>query len=100
MLAPIRAKLAAIWAAAKPTGNSIEVRTARLASALVLSCGLAGCLPVTAPLSGSDPADPAAKVARTGYRPVVAPYASLRPTEPGPWLEQNRRVAPAPRTGQ
>jgi len=101
MFAPIRAKLAAIWArAARLIDDAFRLRASRLAATLALACGLGGCLPATAPLSGADPADPAVRVSATGYRPAIAPYTSLRPSEPGLWLEQNRRVAPAPKSGQ
>jgi hypothetical protein len=66
-----------------------------------LACGLAGCLPAASPpLAGADPADPGAKVAGVRYRSAIAPYTSLRPVEPTGWLEQNRRVAPPPRSDQ
>jgi hypothetical protein len=105
MLAPIGAQLAAIWAAAaKAIDNSAELRHAKLAAAFVLACvltcALAGCLPATATLNGADPADPAARVPATPHRSATAPYTSLRPGEPGPWLEQNRRVAPVPKSEQ
>ena len=60
---------------------------------------LAGCA-TTVPLVGADPADPGAKVAKVGYRPTIAPYVSLRPTSPVGWREQNRRVAPTPKSEQ
>jgi len=60
---------------------------------------LAGCA-TTVPLVGADPADPGAKVAKVGYRPTIAPYVSLRPTSPVGWQEQNRRVAPTPKSEQ
>jgi hypothetical protein len=63
------------------------------ATALALS----GCMPATAPMAGADPADPAAKVARTSYRSTIAPYDSLRPATPAPWRERNDGVAPQPK---
>jgi hypothetical protein len=48
-------------------------------------------------MAGADPADPAAKVARTGYRSVIAPYSSLRPAAPAPWRERNGAVTPQPK---
>lgn len=54
-----------------------------------------GCLappPVT--FLGPDPADPYVPVPPVSYRPVVAPYVSLRPAEPGNWQQQNQSVAP------
>lgn len=58
-----------------------------------------GCVARTVPLADADPADPGAKVAGIGYRSTVAPYASLRPTTPSGWKEQNRRVTPSPKSG-
>jgi hypothetical protein len=43
---------------------------------------------------GADPADPAAKVARAGYRSTIAPYTGLRPAMPVPWSGRNGAVAP------
>jgi hypothetical protein len=56
-----------------------------------------GCMPATAPLAGADPADPAARVARVGYRSTIAPYESLRPVTPAPWRERNDSVTPQPK---
>jgi hypothetical protein len=63
------------------------------ATALALS----GCMPATTQVAGADPADPAAKVARAGYRSTIAPYTSLRPAAPAPWRERNESVAPQPK---
>jgi hypothetical protein len=60
------------------------------ATALALS----GCMPATTQVAG---ADPAAKVARAGYRSTIAPYTSLRPAAPAPWRERNESVAPQPK---
>ena len=101
MFAPIRAKAAAaVTVAPKPAATSHGCNRVRICATVALACGLAGCMPATAPLAGADPADAAAKVAPTGYRSTIAPYTSLRPAEPGPWLDQNRRVAPAPKSEQ
>lgn len=97
MFAPIKARSVAMPAAAAKPINQFKHR--RLAAALALSCSLAGCLPATTLRGGADPADPAARVGAANYRSTIAPYTSLRPAEPGPWLEQNRRVAPAPKSG-
>ncbi|UPK34160.1 hypothetical protein IVB18_39385 [Bradyrhizobium sp. 186] len=69
---------------------------------LLAAVGLAlsGCMPATAPLASADPADPAARVARVGYRPTIAPYTSLRPATPAPWRERNDGVAPQPKQDQ
>ncbi|MGY8665067.1 hypothetical protein Q3C01_22270 [Bradyrhizobium sp. UFLA05-109] len=73
------------------------IRPILAATALALS----GCMPATtAPLASADPADPAAKVARVGYRSTIAPYTSLRPTMPAPWRERNDSVAPQPKADQ
>ncbi|MEK9281541.1 MULTISPECIES: hypothetical protein [unclassified Bradyrhizobium] len=59
-----------------------------------LALVLAGCMPVTAPLTEAGPADPRARVARVDYRSTIAPYTSLRPATPAPWRERNDSVAP------
>lgn len=56
-----------------------------------------GCAVPPTSLVGADPADPAAKVAGVGYQSTIAPYASLRPTTPSGWKEQNQRVTPSPK---
>jgi hypothetical protein len=59
---------------------------------------ISGCnVPAPPPMAGPDPADPNAPVAKVGRRSTVAPYQSRRPVDPGPWREQNERVAPAPK---
>lgn len=58
---------------------------------------LSGCMPATTSIAT---ADPAAKVARVGYRSTVAPYTSLRPAAPAPWRERNDAVAPQPKQDQ
>ncbi|QOG20979.1 hypothetical protein [Bradyrhizobium sp. SEMIA] len=58
---------------------------------------LSGCVPATTQIASADPADPAAKVARAGYRSTIAPYTSLRPAAPAPWHEHNDRAAPQPK---
>jgi hypothetical protein len=101
MLAPIQMKLTAFRVGAvTPIDNICTFSVPRRAAALALAWSLTGCMPATAPLIGADPADPAAKTARTEYRSTIAPYTATRPGEPGPWVEQNRRVAPAPKSGQ
>jgi hypothetical protein len=54
-------------------------------------------MPAAVPLASADPADPAARVARVGYRSTIAPYTSLRPATPAPWQERNDSVAPQPK---
>jgi hypothetical protein len=60
---------------------------------------LGACAVPLAPLVGADPADPGAKVSGVGYRSTIAPYASLRPTTPSGWKEQNQNVTPSPKSG-
>jgi hypothetical protein len=69
-----------------------------LSAALLL---LAGCTDAPkSPVAGPDPGDPGARAPRVGYRSTVAPYTSHRPVDPGPWVEQNERVAPQPKSGR
>ena len=67
---------------------------------LALAIGVAAIIPAasSAFATGADPADPAARTARVGYRPTIAPYTPLRPATPAPWRERNERVAPQPKT--
>jgi hypothetical protein len=65
-----------------------------------VALALSGCMPQTAPMVGADPADPAAKVARAGYRSTIAPYTGLRPATPAPWRERNDAAAPQPKQDQ
>lgn len=94
MLAQLAAIPATVGSGAA-TLLGIRFRTfAGLALAAVTLCG---CMPAAARLAAADPADPAAKVAATGYRSTIAPYTRLRPTAPSSWREQNDRVSPAPK---
>jgi hypothetical protein len=97
MLAQLGASLAAVTSVVK---RLYVIRFRTSAGLAVAALMLGGCMPTTVPLSGADPADPNAKVAPVGYRSTVAPYTSLRPTAPSSWREQNKRVAPAPKSGQ
>ena len=78
----------------------------RLASALAASALLvvaltsSGCMQAAAQVAARDPADPAATIARTGYRSTIAPYAPLRPSTPAPWRGRNDDVAPKPKQEQ
>jgi hypothetical protein len=92
MSAQENATFAAIAAMAR------QLSIARLVGVFGLAFGLSGCLPATAPLVGADPTDPAAAIVGVGYRSTTAPYARVRPSEPAPWVQQNQRVAPAPRS--
>lgn len=77
-----------------------ETRATAFAALAVAAMALGGCAAPTVPLTGADPADPGAMVAGVGYRSTVAPYISLRPTQPSGWKEQNRRVTPSsPKSG-
>ena len=62
-----------------------------------MALALSGCMPATVPQAGRDPADPAASVARAGYRSTIAPYDSLRPAAPAPWRDRNDSVTPQPK---
>lgn len=99
MFAHIRAQDAAVGPAAVRTRICSSGRGRALLAIVLAAVVLAGCMP-NAPLIGADPADPAARVAATGYRSTIAPYQSLRPSAPAPWREQNDRVAPAPKSGE
>ena len=56
---------------------------------------LAGCTAAPpAPVSGAHPANHEASARPAAYRPVIAPYKSQRPRDPGGWRENNERVAP------
>ncbi len=48
-------------------------------------------------LLGPPPADPGARVPGVEYRSTIAPFTSRRPVEPGPWRQENERVAPEPK---
>jgi hypothetical protein len=45
-------------------------------------------------LLGPPPADPGARVPPVEYRSTLAPFTSRRPVGPGPWRQENERVAP------
>jgi ABC-type amino acid transport substrate-binding protein len=91
MFALFRAIPAAVGSAREPH-VTLNLRTlAAIAAAAGL---LAACAPATMPIAAADPADPAAKVARVGYRSTTAPYTSLRPSTPAPWRERNGSVTP------
>ena len=56
---------------------------------------LAGCTAAPpAPVSGAHPANQGASARPAAYRPVIGPYASQRPRDPGGWREINEHVAP------
>jgi hypothetical protein len=77
----------------------LGVGTLAMLAGLILL--LVGCTDAPrVPVAGSDPSDPGARAPRVGYRSTIAPYNSQRPVEPGPWGEQNQRVAPQPKSAQ
>ena len=88
MLTLLGAKSAAASAA---RGGHFRFNWLLLALAIL---ALSGCMPATTSVAGADPANPAAKAARIGYRSTVAPYTSLRPATPVPWRERNDAGAP------
>lgn len=96
MSAQFGASLAAVGSAVR---GIFGRNPATLAGVAVAAMALGGCAVPTASLIGADPADPAARVAGVGYQSTVAPYASLRPSPPSGWKEQNQRVTPSPHSG-
>ena len=84
-------------AVAKPSHITFGVLVALAALGLLLS----GCADAPrAPVAGPDPSNPGVRAPRLDYRSTIGPYKSQRPVDPGPWTEQNERVAPAPKSGQ
>ena len=94
MLALSGAKFAAASAA---RGRHNRFNWALLA---VAALALSGCMPATTHIASADPADPAARTARVGYRSTIAPYSSLRPATPAPWRDRNDAVTPQPKQDQ
>ncbi|HTO65379.1 MAG TPA: hypothetical protein VMM15_29480 [Bradyrhizobium sp.] len=95
MFAQFGASFAAVCSACERHCRRRLLTAATLALA---AAALAGCLPATVPVSGADPADPAARTAHVDYRSTIAPYTSLRPTAPAPWRDRNNNVAPSPKS--
>ena len=93
MFAQFRAMPAAVGPAREP---HVTFNLRRLAAVAAAAGLLAACAPATLPIAAADPADPAAKVARVGYRSTTAPYTSLRPSTPAPWRERNGSSQPTP----
>ena len=91
MLTLLGAKSAAASAA---RGGHFQFHWPLLAMAML---ALTGCMPATTSVAGADPADPAAKPARVGYRSTITPYTSLRPATPAPWRQRNDAVTPQPK---
>ena len=84
---------------AKSAASAVGQRHFRVSWLLpaLAALALSGCMPATTQLASADPADPAAKVARVGYRSTIAPYTSLRPATPAPWRNRNEAVTPQPK---
>lgn len=84
---------------ARTLRRAASVRAALGAAAVALAAALAAACTADPPIPvvGSDPSDPRTRVPVTSYRSTVAPYESLRPVEPAPWLQQNQQVAPQPK---
>jgi len=84
---------------AKSAASAVDRRHFRLNRLLLAlaALSLSGCMPTTTPIASADPAAPAAKVARIGYRSTIAPYTSLRPATPAPWRGRNDAVTPQPK---
>jgi hypothetical protein len=61
---------------------------------------LSACAGLPAINAGLDPSDPAAPVPSVDNTSVMAGTAEYGPVEPKPWIEQNQRVAPKPRSAQ
>lgn len=78
-------------------GRHVGFRKFKWSIVAAIALAMSGCMPATTAQLGTDPADPAARVARTGYSSSIAPYASLRPAVPAPWRERNDSVAPQPK---
>ena len=74
--------------------NAVVLRATVVLAAASLAFGCAADLPGP---TGPDPSDPRARVPAVGYRSAVAPYESLRPVEPAPWVQQNQQIAPQPK---
>ncbi len=91
MLALFVAKFAAIGSA---YGRHCKCNIRTLVALAVAAGLLSACMPAVVPLAGADPANPAAKVAGISYRSTIAPYTSMRPSEPAPWRSRNDSVKP------
>ena len=90
------ARFAAIgWA-----GGLVPSFGAILAIVVAVSVATAGAESAAARTVGADPADPAARTAAIGYRSTIAPYTSMRPSQPSLWRERNEKVTPSPKNGR
>ena len=89
-------------AAGRPAlARLFQIKLGALAILTGLVALLAGCTDAPrSPVAGPHPADPGARAPRVEYRSTVGAYRSQRPVDPAPWVEQNERVVPAPKSGQ
>jgi len=67
----------------------------RLGTMVVVAFGNAACTATPPPSSLVAAADPGARVPATRYRSVMT-TETLRPVEPQPWQDLNRKVTPPP----
>ena len=70
-------------------------RTGAITVLLAVAFLVEGCAETPKQFAGPSPADPSVRIAATAYRPVIVPYDSIRPAEPGPWRQQNEKAAPS-----
>jgi hypothetical protein len=88
-------------AAESLAGQPFNARFGLLSILPAVALLLAGCTDAPrSPVAGPDPADPGARAPRVGYRSTIGSYKSQRPVEPTPWVEQNERVTPQPKSSQ
>jgi len=93
MFAHIQANSAAIG---RRSTSLFGKRAAPAICVLAASLLVAACAPTPhLPFGGPDPSNPRTPVPAASYRATLGSYASQRPVEPGPWREQNDRVAPS-----
>lgn len=90
---------AQVLLAARRLRRAANIRAVLSAAAVAFAAALASACTADPPIpvAGADPSDPRARVPATSYRSTVAPYESLRPVEPAPWLQQNQQIAPQPK---
>lgn len=61
------------------------LRAAAVIAALGAALAASGCTETAKPALDAAAADPQARVAPAGYRPVLGAYEGARPVEPAPW---------------
>lgn len=74
--------------------NMIEVEMRIPFALALLAITIAGCAEELPDLPSVAAADPAAPVPKTVYKPVTAGTENLKPAEPLPWGDSNKKVAP------